>query len=1719
DTTPPEAPVVEFVGVGADNVLNKTENAADSKDGTTPVKVTATNPQPGDKVTITYTDPSTNQPATQTKEVGTDGTATFDVPVVHGKPVSVTATTADKAGNVSDPSNTAKIDVDLVADVEVSVSDLTNRDRVYEKFAGTEHQSGLRNDSAFAREINIKVTDVEPGQTVTVKVTYGDGGVAERPLTVKSDGTINISAGSSFIRDVQNLKVEVAGTDKAGNEFSKTVVATNNAPKAIIDQVIDDKEGGKVGALDDGDKTNDNTPTIKGHVTNSNGEPLGYATVKLFDNGGNPIKLMQVNDDGTPKITDGQQLFRDYVTADKDGNFEFKVGEIVEIDGQKYKIDPLPDGDHKFTTAIYDLGDDKLPARKKVDGSDSNEFDINIDTVAPEADVVASRDGQVNVVVPNNDGEKLTISYTATDGSTKEAVYTKGANGVWSTTSTDANIAKTSVPDAKGNQVINIKDAGTQNGTDVKATIVDGAGNEGSDKATALAPLQAPKITYGEDTNANNALTRDESSKDGNTAKTTATVTLSDGAVAGDVLTITDKSGKVVGKYNVVENNGNLELQPDSSVDNSQNVVKGNSVEVPATFNIAGNGKDTSASITAEISTTDGSNVTQSSTKAINTERLGNIELDFYEGDYKMPYEDWQNGGATKEQAASDGDIGNATAKIKLPTNIATGDVINIKITDNFEGTISGKTFTPKVIDVQVAVTKNADGTFTFTETTNTGKVGTKTIAPSNGSIVLDVEKVPTHSRDEMVQKFKGTGIGDGDKFGTGVNVELVGSGGEVRTANKIHQIMKDMNELKISYEDGEDGALSVAENFKDGDMTKTNVVIDLPFAAKVGQVVNVEFKVDGKVVETKDVTITSDMKSADKITLQAPVESGKRAEASASITTEGNQTHKANTSVNVEADTTPPEAPVVEFVGVGADNVLNKTENAADSKDGTTPVKVTATNPQPGDKVTITYTDPSTNQPATQTKEVGTDGTATFDVPVVHGKPVNVEATTTDSFGNTSTAAPATLNVDLKASLALESVGERGFAYEPGMRKYMYNKPITIRVDDIENGDNYRISVTLNGGRTLSTGDMQVVDGVARATIWSTNASELDNFIIRATAIDAAGNEAILEVPYKGGNFVLNAPTITSVSDDVSGGKTGDLANNDKTNDATPTIRGTAQPGVGIEIYDGDKLIGTTRADQDGNFVFESSALKDGVHSFNAKAVDGDLKSVSSSVFEVEVDTKVGIEIKSDGEVATTDAGNAKPSVTIDGTPVALVEQNGKFYIPKDSLNANSKISATVTDEAGNTAKVDTTAVVSKQVATIPSDANSAIGQVYTYKLGGYKNGYTDLQSFLDNKPNTGLYLQGSNIQTGAGGSGNGQFVGDASLLRYANQVYVFTGYVGMNKTLGNNTSGFDMFIETTNRMDVKTLIKIDGQVVFSGTVTTSGTQGVELSNLFPNGLEEGTAHKYEIVFDIPSKYTSNNAKVGFYDENGNKVYMGDNDSLNFVNEKVDLDGYTYNADTGSFEKVSSIVSGFKEASSKTGYDVDGTDNIDTIDHSSSTKGEYIDGKGGNDTIKAGNGNDTIDGGAGADIIDAGAGDDRIVFDQNDTKVDGGTGHDTLIVNESIDFSKIANLDSKVENIEALQLGKDGADGAIKVTLNADSVSAIKDSSGILEVNGDGNDILSLKGFSKLTEQNDKAELDKVAKDNNVDQSTHDVYKSTTSAGETVYIEVDKMIKVEDVQ
>lgn len=54
--------------------------------------------------------------------------------------------------------------------------------------------------------------------------------------------------------------------------------------------------------------------------------------------------------------------------------------------------------------------------------------------------------------------------------------------------------------------------------------------------------------------------------------------------------------------------------------------------------------------------------------------------------------------------------------------------------------------------------------------------------------------------------------------------------------------------------------------------------------------------------------------------------------------------------------------------------------------------------------------------------------------------------------------------------------------------------------------------------------------------------------------------------------------------------------------------------------------------------------------------------------------------------------------------------------------------------------------------------------------------------------------------------------------------------------------------------------------------------------------------------------------------------------------------------------------------------------------------------GTGEKDILNGLGGNDTLDGGAGADQIDGGVGDDIVMFDEADTVLTGGDGHDTLI-------------------------------------------------------------------------------------------------------------------------
>ncbi|AZV31394.1 Ig-like domain-containing protein [Cobetia sp. ICG0124] len=85
----------------------------------------------------------------------------------------------------------------------------------------------------------------------------------------------------------------------------------------------------------------------------------------------------------------------------------------------------------------------------------------------------------------------------------------------------------------------------------------------------------------------------------------------------------------------------------------------------------------------------------------------------------------------------------------------------------------------------------------------------------------------------------------------------------------------------------------------------------------------------------------------------------------------------------------------------------------------------------------------------------------------------------------------------------------------------------------------------------------------------------------LTATVTDAAGNEsaasAALTVPEDADVTAPNAPTIASATDDVEA-DTGALADGDSTNDATPTLTGSAEAGSTVTLTHNGEEIATPR-------------------------------------------------------------------------------------------------------------------------------------------------------------------------------------------------------------------------------------------------------------------------------------------------------------------------------------------------------------------------------------------------------------------------------------------------------------------------------------------------------------------------------------------------------------
>jgi len=173
----------------------------------------------------------------------------------------------------------------------------------------------------------------------------------------------------------------------------------------------------------------------------------------------------------------------------------------------------------------------------------------------------------------------------------------------------------------------------------------------------------------------------------------------------------------------------------------------------------------------------------------------------------------------------------------------------------------------------------------------------------------------------------------------------------------------------------------------------------------------------------------------------------------------------------------------------------------------------------------------------------------------------------------------------------------------------------------------------------------------------------------IDVTSIDLAGNSSISET------FTVtrdatppNAPTVALDSASNSGSSQ-DLI----TNNTTPLLQGEAEAGARIEIRQGEALLGSVEADENGAWAFRTPELASGTHSFDVVAVDLAGNTSTTAALEIEIDTTgtqvplLDLDVNSDTGASTSDNVTNENQITLTATVEGA--QNVRFLAGETEL------------------------------------------------------------------------------------------------------------------------------------------------------------------------------------------------------------------------------------------------------------------------------------------------------------------------------------------------------------------------------------------------------------------------------------------------------------------
>ena len=968
------------------------------------------------------------------------------------------------------------------------------------------------------------------------------------------------------------------------------------------------------------------------------------------------------------------------------------------------------------------------------------------------------------------------------------------------------------------------------------------------------------------------------------------------------------------------------------------------------------------------------------------------------------------NGAKTmsREQAISDGDLNSTTITIKLPKNAVDGDKVTVTIKEP-DGTTNLKHYT--------------------VEKDTTGKL----VGIKNDDDASDHVTIKADGRSFEIPNIKtATGVK------TEVTAEIVDSDGNIQHAQGSSSVtIAGINDMAVRFVEDEDGNVSLTrdESMKDGNLKETTIAVKVPNNVIAGDIVtvNIDNGTSPKTYEVKgrdqsgkiileDSSTHASITASDKNEIEIKgvhIEAGKPINVTAE-TTDASGGKKAEAQNHNTLEKLHDDMKITFEEDANKDGLLSSTEANSDHSETTTTATIKLpSNFVDGDKLIINSKTGNNNLPDeiyTIHKDSNGVVTVTNDSGVsliVNGDAVKYPLTNLQNGEETIITAKVTGAAgdvsETKSNIILDTGAGAGTGFRLFIDEDSDRNEVLSRDEAMSDHALNKTSATLQIPTTVSSGDVITITATGKnPETYTVVSNDGTNVVIR----DAHGNI----VPLTSDNKL----TISDVHIDKDHPAKVEATINGETKTAEAKLETFDAANLKVEFKEDD-------ASRDGKIDRDESVSVDGV------------KETTISVqvpYNVITGDKVQVlitEPKPDGTTATRPV-----NYTVSKAPngdISLIDDNG---VSKTLENNTIRIGGVAMLPGKETSATATITNAGGDMSATSPDAKVQLAPLSEAGLS---------VSIADDKNDDGVISRdesGSNTSKVNVSIPGSVIVGDKIDVAITNpdSTNVTKNYEVVGKDANGNITLKDLDDNSQLTLSRGQMLELDAKIE----VGVETKAKVTLTDAFDKSVSvEDSAQHAEIdamrgimlnkdVTTLESGEKATTAKF-FLNEDAR---AGDTVEIKYTdpNDHSQTKTGTYtltdqDISKGSFEHSLDI-----DARSRAGYDLQVEATLKTSGdlHSKAYEADQS--------------------------FHINANSYTIKYDENST-MKGGEGNDTLVVEGGkVDFSNVANLDSKVESFENIQLK-----GGSEIKFNAQDVFDITDNlDSVLKIKGDETNKVDVK-------------------------------------------------------